>query len=103
VDFVQAQGKALSSSTVIHVFCAVCQAVAAMHQQTPPLAHRCAEIPPPPGYLKFSSSTCNISYRRVTSLVSEVNRIVESTIKGRHPRRGREDAFPTSVCHSKHA
>ena len=40
VEHVLVQGNKLSSSHVIQIFSSVAQAVAALHQQTPPMAHR---------------------------------------------------------------
>ena len=40
VDFMRGQENKLSTAVVLHIFSAVCQAVAAMHHLAPPLAHR---------------------------------------------------------------
>lgn len=41
VDFMRGQESKLPTAGILQIFSAVCQAVAAMHQQNPPLIHRC--------------------------------------------------------------
>lgn len=41
VDFMRGQEGKLPSAGILQIFSAVCQAVSAMHQQQPPLIHRC--------------------------------------------------------------
>lgn len=39
-EYVGSQDKAMSTATIVEIFSCVCQAVSAMHQQSPPLSHR---------------------------------------------------------------
>ena len=40
VEFMAKQDNKLNTATIVQIFSAVCQGVAAMHRQNPPLAHR---------------------------------------------------------------